>query len=90
MLLQIASRLCAAVLDRFVIACLLAGVLAGAASAQDSDLDGLSDAEEITYCTNPNYWDTDGDSVSDVEEVLWFLSDQRVGDTDDDGVDDLL
>lgn len=35
----------------------------------DSDQDGLSDAEEKTYGTNPHNPDTDGDSYSDGAEV---------------------
>jgi len=35
----------------------------------DSDQDGLSDAEEKTYGTDPNKYDTDGDSYSDGMEI---------------------
>ncbi|MBT4849406.1 rhodanese-like domain-containing protein [Candidatus Parcubacteria bacterium] len=35
----------------------------------DSDGDGLTDLEEVTYGTNPHNADTDGDSYSDGEEV---------------------
>lgn len=36
---------------------------------RDSDNDGLTDAEEITYGTNPNIADTDADGYSDGDEV---------------------
>jgi len=35
----------------------------------DSDVDGLSDSEELRYGTNPNNPDTDGDSYKDGDEV---------------------
>jgi len=35
----------------------------------DSDGDGLIDAEEVNYGTNPDVWDTDGDGLSDFFEV---------------------
>ncbi|MBD3259600.1 hypothetical protein GF371_03110 [Candidatus Woesearchaeota archaeon] len=37
--------------------------------AQDSDNDGLTDAQEAQYGTNPNNPDTDGDRVNDGTEV---------------------
>lgn len=40
-----------------------------AVKSQDSDNDGLSDAEEAVYGTNPNLADTDGDGYSDGDEV---------------------
>ena len=43
----------------------------GDGGAQDSDNDGLSDADEVqVYGTDPYKWDTDGDGRSDGEEVL--------------------
>jgi len=39
-------------------------------NAMDSDNDGLSNALETFYRTNPNVADTDGDGTSDGEEVL--------------------
>ena len=38
----------------------------------DTDRDGLTDVtEQYTYFTNPNNWDTDGDSYSDGVEVQY-------------------
>jgi hypothetical protein len=38
----------------------------------DSDLDGLTDGQEVhTYHTDPTLSDTDGDGFSDGEEVRW-------------------
>lgn len=43
----------------------------GHAALKDSDADGLSDESEIsTYSTDPNKFDTDGDTVGDGSEVL--------------------
>jgi len=39
-------------------------------SAPDADGDGLCDAAEAAYGTNPNNFDTDGDAISDLHEVL--------------------
>lgn len=36
----------------------------------DSDGDGLSDADEATYSTDPNTYDTDGDGYGDNQEVV--------------------
>lgn len=41
----------------------------GAPSARDSDGDGLTDAEEEFYGTDPNKADTDGDGYSDYTEI---------------------
>ena len=38
-------------------------------TALDSDSDGLTDAQEQTYSTNPAKADTDGDGVADKEEI---------------------
>ena len=38
-------------------------------SKEDTDSDGISDAEEISIGTNINEWDTDGDGLSDGEEI---------------------
>ena len=65
----------------------------------DSDDDEIEDGEEVnTYGTNPDLWDTDGDGLSDGEEITLtylgdpypeFTSDPLDTDTDDDGLSDL-
>jgi len=54
--------------------------------SEDSDLDRLTDYEEIhTYNTNPTREDTDDDGMSDGDEVV-HGTDPLVADTDGDGV----
>lgn len=50
----------------------------------DTDLDGLSDAEERAAGTDPRRKDTDGDLLSDFAELRVFKSDPRSVDTDGD------
>lgn len=55
---------------------------------KDSDLDGLSDSEEIRiYKTNPNKVDTDDDGLTDKEEVE-LGTDPNKADSDGDGLID--
>ena len=54
----------------------------------DSDSDGLSDNEENTYGTDPSSSDTDGDSLTDGEEVNTYGTDPTQSDTDGDGMTD--
>jgi hypothetical protein len=58
----------------------------------DSDGDGLSDAFELSSCSDPNNADSDGDGLSDgIEmgaETGRYLSDPCNSDTDGDGIDD--
>jgi len=55
----------------------------------DSDLDGLTNAEEIdVYHTDPNKIDTDGDGLSDYEEVKIYHTDPNKADTDGDSYND--
>jgi hypothetical protein len=46
-----------------------------ATGAVDSDSDGLSDASEVSFGTNPHNPDSDGDGFSDGEEVNDYHSD---------------
>lgn len=57
-------------------------------SFEDRDLDGLPDEWEIQVGLDPNDSDSDGDGISDKEEVGPDLSNPR--DTDDDGTIDAL
>ncbi len=55
----------------------------------DTDLDGLSDAEEVALGTNPALIDSDGDSLSDFIEVKSTQkTDPMKADTDGDGLND--
>lgn len=54
----------------------------------DGDLDGLSDCEEEAIGSNPFNPDTDGDGLSDFEEVRDHGTDPSVGDSDGDGLSD--
>ena len=54
----------------------------------DSDEDRLSNRQEITLGTNPQKADTDGDTLSDGNEVNVYHTDPLVPDTDGDGLDD--
>ncbi|MFA5021703.1 MAG: hypothetical protein WC508_01290 [Patescibacteria group bacterium] len=54
----------------------------------DSDQDGLIDTEERMYGTDPNNPDTDGDGLTDRDEVKVFRTDPNNPDTDGDGYKD--
>ena len=55
----------------------------------DDDGDGLVNSAEASYKTDPNDPDTDGDGLSDLDEVLVTLTNPNQADTDADGLDDL-
>jgi hypothetical protein len=55
---------------------------------QDSDSDGLTDAEEAELGTDPVEPDTDGDGLFDREEVRVYETDPTNPDTDSDGYED--
>ena len=54
----------------------------------DSDGDGLSNAREVEVGTDPENWDSDGDTLSDFEEVVAWKSNPLNPDTDGDGYAD--
>ena len=54
----------------------------------DDDNDGLSDTDEDFYNTNPFLADTDGDTLTDYQEVTTYFTDPTLADTDSDGIDD--
>jgi hypothetical protein len=54
----------------------------------DSDRDLLPDHEENTTFTDPYDWDTDGDHLSDGDEVMIHGTNPLERDTDGDGVND--
>ncbi len=51
----------------------------------DRDGDGLDDDREASVGTDPKNWDSDGDELSDGDEVIIWKSDPLDPDTDDDG-----
>jgi eukaryotic-like serine/threonine-protein kinase len=54
----------------------------------DSDGDGLTDAQELLIGTDPFNPDTDGDGLTDGEEVLIYGTDPLRADTSGDGIND--
>jgi hypothetical protein len=56
--------------------------------ANDSDEDGLSNDDEILYGTDPNNPDTDGDGISDGDEVHVYGTNPLLTDSDGDGASD--
>ena len=54
----------------------------------DDDNDGLTNAEERRYGTDPNNPDTDGDGLTDGEEVKRYHTNPLNPDTDGDGLSD--
>ena len=54
----------------------------------DDDHDGLTNAEERRYGTDPNNPDTDGDGLTDGEEVKRYHTNPLNPDTDGDGLSD--
>ena len=57
---------------------------------EDSDQDGLWDAEELLLGTDPTVQDTDGDGLTDGAELDLFNTDPLNADSDEDGVSDAL
>jgi hypothetical protein len=56
----------------------------------DKDRDGLSEDQEALYGTDNLESDTDGDGISDGDEVLRWKTDPLSADTDGDGFADLI
>lgn len=56
--------------------------------AVDSDKDGLDDVREKEIGTNPQNTDSDGDGLSDGDEVVVHKTNPLKADTDDDGLSD--
>jgi len=54
----------------------------------DRDDDGLDDSRETDIGTDPNNWDSDGDGVSDGDEVVIWKTDPLNTDTDGDSYSD--
>jgi hypothetical protein len=54
----------------------------------DPDNDTLLNSEELTLGTDPSKQDTDGDTLTDFEEINTFTTDPLLDDTDSDGMDD--
>ena len=54
----------------------------------DSDSDGLTDADELIYGTDPQNPDTDNDMIRDGDEVYLYFTDPLNPDTDGGGVAD--
>lgn len=63
-----------------------AEIIATQAAAEDSDNDGLLDAQERTLGTNPRNPDSDGDGLTDGQEVNETGTNPLDRDSDDDGI----
>lgn len=59
-------------------------------AARDTDGDGIPDADEKAYGTDPRSADTDGDQLTDFLELNHYYSDPTVQDSDGDGLTDGL
>lgn len=55
---------------------------------EDIDNDGITNIDEIKYGTNPLYYDTDIDKLSDFEEIFQYNTNPIVKDSDSDGASD--
>jgi hypothetical protein len=54
----------------------------------DTDADGLDDEREADLGTDEAHWDTDGDELSDGDEVIIWKTDPLNPDSDEDGFND--
>jgi hypothetical protein len=57
---------------------------------EDPDHDGLTNLQEFQFGTDPHNPDTDGDGLTDGQEVLIYHTNPLVADTDGDGIPDGL
>jgi len=64
------------------------GDMLGDVCDTDADGDGLFNADELSYGTDPLDDDTDGDTLSDGAEVIVYGTDPKNTDTDSDGIPD--
>lgn len=55
---------------------------------RDSDHDGVRDIDEMKYKTKANSVDSDGDGLTDYEEIYIYHTDPNKADTDGDGISD--
>ncbi len=55
---------------------------------EDSDMDGLTNTEEVIHATNPWYEDSDLDEIDDLTEIRTIGTDPVKEDTDGDGLTD--
>lgn len=54
----------------------------------DKDADGVDKETEEFYGTSDSLPDTDGDGLSDIEEILVWFTEPTIGDTDENGLSD--
>jgi hypothetical protein len=64
----------------------LKGITLG--TVEDPDLDGLTNSQEAIHGTNPLLADSDGDGLTDPQEISSSLTGPLVGDSDGDGSND--
>jgi outer membrane protein OmpA-like peptidoglycan-associated protein len=62
--------------------------ITGESCSSDKDMDGLGKCEEEKLGTNPHNADTDGDGLTDGEEVMVYKTNPLLKDTDLDGLSD--
>lgn len=55
---------------------------------EDTDGDGIKNLDEINYNTDPSFYDTDFDNLSDYDEIFVYKTDPTKEDTDGDGASD--